>query len=116
MEYTVKASGRSVSASDLSHIKFLKEDVVSDVLQNIAVILSTPKGSVPLYRDFGLDCSFLDKPKPKAEMMMRVEIREAIEKWEPRARVIGIAFSEDITNPGASKATVEVEISDGQEP
>ncbi len=112
MEYTVKASGRSVSAPDLSHINFLEEDVVSDVLQNIAVILSTPKGSVPLYRDFGLDCSFLDKPMPIAKMMMRVEIREAIEKWEPRAKFKGITFSEDITNPGALRPTVEVEIGD----
>ncbi len=115
MEYTVKASGRSIDATDLRRIRFLVEDTVSDVLQNIAVILSTPKGSVPLYRDFGLNYSFLDKPKPLAEMMMRVEIREAIEKWEPRAKIRGITFSEDITNPGASRPTVEVEIVNGQE-
>lgn len=103
MSYTVRAT-------DLKNIRFNDPELVSSVLQNIAVLLSTVKGSVPVYRDFGLTATFLDKPMPVAKKMMIVEIREAIEKWEPRARFVSIDFAEDITRPGTLWPTVEVEI------
>ena len=99
-----------VNATDLSNIRFNEPELVSSVLQNIAVILSTPKGSVPQYREFGLSTVFLDKPMPMAEMMMRAEVREAIERWEPRAQFVSMTFEERITQPGTLWPTVEVEI------
>lgn len=99
-----------VRATDLTAIRFNDADPVSSVLQNIAVLLSTVKGSEPQYRDFGLSATFLDKPMPVAKMMMIAEIREAIEKWEPRARYVSIDFAESITQPGTLWPTVEVEI------
>ena len=99
-----------VRATDLTNIRFNDMDPVSSVLQNIAVLLSTIKGTVPQYRDFGLTATFLDKPMPIAKMMMIAEVREAIEKWEPRARYVSIDFSEDITRPGTLWPAVEVEI------
>lgn len=99
-----------VRATDLTNIRFNDMDPVSSVLQNIAVLLSTIKGTVPQYRDFGLTATFLDKPMPIAKMMMIAEVREAIEKWEPRARYVSIDFSEDITRPGTLWPAVKVEI------
>ena len=46
-----------VSANDLTTISLGEQDTVASVLQNIAVILSTPKGTVPGYREFGIDIS-----------------------------------------------------------
>lgn len=100
----------TISATDLRHIHFNETDTLTSVMQNIAVILSTPKGSVPLYRDFGITVNVLDRPMPVAEVMMRADIREAIEEWEPRVKVIGIDFSQDLTDPGKLIPTVEVEI------
>ena len=60
----------TVSATDLKSIQFNEKNELNAVLQNIAVILSTPMGTVPLYRDFGLDWSFLDKPTPVAKVLM----------------------------------------------
>lgn len=100
----------TVSATDLKAIRFNEADTVNSVLQNIAVILSTPKGTVPLYRDFGLDWSFLDKPMPVAKVLMVAPVREAIEQWEPRARVLDVSFSEDPAQPGVLIPTVEVSI------
>lgn len=100
----------TISATDLTKIRFNDEDPVSSVLQNIACILSTPKGSVPLYRSFGLSTIFLDKPMPKAKLMMIAEVREAIETWEPRASYVGLAFKEDVSQPGTLWPVVEVEI------
>lgn len=101
----------TVSATDLGRLRFNEREAVNSVLQNIAVILSTPKGSVPLFREFGLDQSFLDKPAPVAKVLMVALVREAIERWEPRATVLDISFSEDPAQPGRLIPTVEVSIS-----
>lgn len=100
----------TISAADLRHIRFNETDTRASIVQNIAVILSTPKGSVPLYRDFGITVNVLDRPIPVAEVMMRSDIREAVEKWEPRVTVIGVEFSQDLSEPGKLIPTVEVEI------
>lgn len=99
-----------INVTDLKNIRWGDPELVSSVLQNIAVILSTPKGSVPQYREFGLSTTMLDKPTPIAKMMMRAEVREAIERWEPRAQFVSVAFDERITQPGTLWPTVEVEI------
>ncbi len=82
----------------------------ASVLQNVAVILATRKGSVPLYRSFGLNMDFLDKPAPAARVRMIAEVREAVETWEPRATVRGVTFSGDLERPDL--LAVEVEIVD----
>lgn len=101
----------TVSAADLRSIRFNEKDELNAVLQNIAAILSTPMGTVPLYRDFGLDWSFLDKPIPIAKVQMVAPVREAIQRWEPRATVLDVSFSEDPAQPGILIPTVEVDIS-----
>ena len=99
-----------VSATDLGNIRLNELETVNSVLQNIALILATPKGSVPFYRDFGISNEFLDKPMPVAKAMMIGEVREAIETWEPRARVASVRFEENGLEPGRLIPTVEVEI------
>lgn len=99
-----------VSAADLKHLRLNEMDAAASALQNIAVILATRKGSVPLYRDFGLPWDFVDKPVPVAKAMMIAPLREAIETWEPRAAFIDVAFEEDPARPGMLNPIVEVEI------
>ena len=65
---------------------------VDEVLQNIRTLLVTKKFSVPLDRDLGLDFRVLDQPLPKAQAALRVEIIEAIRKYEPRAHVMRVDF------------------------
>lgn len=102
-----------VSATDLKNIRLNEEKTVNAVLQNIAVILSTPIGTVPLYREFGLDMSFLDKPAPIAKVLMVAPVREAIRRWEPRATVLDVDAKDDPANPGKQIPVVEVEINVG---
>ncbi len=83
--------------------------MILSVLQNIRVILETAKGSVPLYRDFGTDYSFLDAPQNVVKPMIHVAVKDAIERYEPRARFVDISgwkASED----GRLWPIVEVEI------
>ena len=100
----------TVSATDLKSIQFNEKNELNAVLQNIAVILSTPIGTIPLYRDFGLDWSFLDKTTPVANVLEVAPIREAIHRWEPRATVLDVSFSEDPARPGVLIPIVEVDI------
>lgn len=101
-----------VSSADLKDLRLGETEAVDAVLRNIAVILATRKGSVPLYRDFGLSWDALDKPEPIARAMMVAPVREAIEQWEPRARFVDIDFKPDPTRPGTLIPIVEVEISE----
>lgn len=104
----------TVSSTDLSNIDFDRSKAVDSILQNIAVILSTPLGSVPQHRDFGLDMSFLSKPESLASNLMVAPVREAIQKWEPRAQYVDMTLKPDPSVPGRMIPIVEVEIIDGE--
>lgn len=106
MEYTV-------SATDLTNIRLIETDEVKEILRNVAVILATPKGSVPMYRDFGLDMRFLDKPLSVAKNAAVIPVREAIEQWEPRAVFKGMTLVPDPANPGKLTFSVKIEIKEG---
>ena len=101
-----------VSAVDVGTVKLNEQDTVSSVLQNIAILLSTRQGTVPLYREFGLPMRFLDKPTHIARPMIVSEVKEAIEKFEPRSTFVRVLFDEDASIPGRVIPTVEVEINE----
>jgi len=100
----------TVSSTDLKNLQLEEPDLVREVLRNVALILYTPKGSIPMYREFGLDHSFLDKPMPVAKVVAVAPVREAIETFEPRAKYVGMTLFYDPSNPGKLAFTVEVEI------
>lgn len=100
-----------VSANDLSTISLGEQDTVTSVLQNIAVILSTPKGTVPGYREFGIDiATILDRPENVAQPLLCAAIKEAIERFEPRATYMGTTFKTSPEHPGKMLPVVEVNI------
>lgn len=101
MTYTVTA-GAALTLNET--------DTVASVLQNVAIILATRRGTCPLYRDFGISMDFLDRPMPVAKTLAYAEIKEAIEAYEPRASVIGVTFEEQADTPGLLIPIVEVNI------
>lgn len=100
----------TVSPNNYYELELNCSDTVKSILQNIACLLRTPKGSVPLYRNYGLDQSFLDKPSVTAKPRMLVAIKDAIEEFEPRAKFVGVTFKTDPSNPGRLVPQVEVDI------
>ena len=108
MSYKVSAADR------LGSIVLNETDTVKSVLQNIAVILATRKGSIPLYRGFGLDWRAIDRPLPVAKTLLYADVKEAVEEYEPRAEVVNVTFEEDAGDPGRLIPTVEVNIIDEQ--
>ncbi len=95
-----------------SQVDFAPSDEVREILQNVRTILSTRKGSVPLDRDFGLTWTHIDKPMPVAKMLMRSEVIDAIEEYEPRTTVVSVDFDEDTASAmdGILKPRVVVQI------
>lgn len=80
---------------------------VASVIQNIKILLTTFKGTVPLDRDFGLSAEMIDRPISAARVLYMAELREAIETYEPRATVRSVTFQQA---EGRLLPVVEVEI------
>lgn len=95
-----------------SDVNFAPETEVVEILQNVRTILATRKGAVPLDRDFGLSWQCLDAPTAVAQMQMKSEIIDAIETYEPRAKVKSVEFksSQADSLDGILKPVVTVSI------
>lgn len=106
MVYSVKTNDENLV------IKLNEKDRVTSILQNVAIILGTLQRSVPMGRRIGLPGRFVDKPINVAKPMAIVEIKEAIEEYEPRAEFKNVRFLGDVDNPCKLTAIVEVDIAD----
>ena len=59
-----------ITISALQEINMEPQNETEEIMQNVAVILATPKFSVPLDRGLGLQMAFLDKPVPAARPLV----------------------------------------------
>lgn len=92
----------------LEEIKLEPEDEAVEIAQNIAALMETPKGSVPLERDMGMAMDYLDLPPRIAIRQLEAEVNEALDNWEPRAEFRSV-WSEE-TDDGSMSQVVEVSI------
>ncbi len=95
-----------ISSEENYKQNFQENDKVRSVIQNIALLLNTKKGTIPMYRDFGLPMKFVDKPINVAETMATLEITEALRDFEPRAKLKNL----EITKSASGKAVIVVEV------
>ncbi len=56
-------------------LNFYPGDIVTEVIQNVRMILATQKGTVPYDREFGLEWRFLDQPADIARARTPSRIR-----------------------------------------
>lgn len=77
-------------------VNFRPSTVLEEIFQNLNTIVSTTKFSVPLFREFGVDAVFVDKPMSTIRPNMIAEIIEVVEKFEPRVVVEEIKMSGEI--------------------
>lgn len=85
---------RLLVQGEAAAVDFAPNDLAAEVSQNVRMIMATPKGSVPLDRDFGLDFSLLDQPLPRARALLAAEIVRQVARYEPRARVARVDWAE----------------------
>jgi phage baseplate assembly protein W len=79
----------------------------SDISETIKNIITTPKGTVALDRNFGVNSNILDQPVNLIEGLLVVEIIRQIKLYEPRVSVIEVTFSMDENNNLIPKVSVE---------
>lgn len=98
-------------------IDFAPASETAEILQNVRTILMTRIGTVPLHRDFGVSWEPIDKPYPVAKALMQATLTEAIESFEPRAKVQKVTFAEDVDDvmEGLLRPQVVVSIETGDE-
>lgn len=81
-----------VTAS-LNEINLSPDNEAEEILQNIRTILITLKGTVPMDREFGVNGSMIDAPLSAAQAKLTAEIVAAVNRYEPRAKVVSVAYS-----------------------
>jgi len=104
-----------VRADDLSTVKLNEPDHVAATLQEVAAVMSTRRGSIPLYRTFGLPMAFLDMPANVAVPVMISEVTEAIQEFVPNAELLQVIPIFDSNYPARMMPSVEVRILHEQE-
>ena len=71
----------------LEQIQSLEEDIA----QSIEVILLTPKGAKIFEPEFGTNIlKHLDRPIDEVVPLIIAEVWEALERWEPRIKVLSV--------------------------
>lgn len=88
---------------------------IDEIIQNVKLILNTPKGSVPLDREFGIDWSVIDRPINKIIPKLKAHVIKQIHKYEPRARVKKVIVEESEVADGKLRIKVLLEVKDDAE-
>lgn len=93
-------------------VDFAPPTAIEEILQNVRTILTTIVGQVPLHRDFGISSEFIDKPLLVARTQMHASIIDAIDEFEPRARVLSVSFDNETEDSmsGILRPVVAIEI------
>ena len=93
-------------------LAFVPSSTVQEVMQNIRIILTTPKYSVPGYLEFGVDMNYQHSPITLAKTMYAVAVNDALKAFEPRAHLENVAFKDaaDDAQVGTLNPILEVTI------
>jgi phage baseplate assembly protein W len=81
-------------------MQVIERDTIKSIIQNINIILTTPKGSDPHRPLFGSNIwQFIDQPLTVITRgRIKAEIIEAIETWEPRVEIEEVYLQRDYSS------------------
>lgn len=65
---------------------------LAGLAQEIRTLLTTPKGTLPLDRDFGISWEMIDQPIISAMPLYVSEVATQVEKYIPRVRMESVDF------------------------
>lgn len=74
---------------------------LTEILQNVRMIICTMLFSVPLDRRFAGDGLIVDKPSPHDAARAMASLAEEVERYEPRVQVVRVEF---VPLPGTEAA------------
>lgn len=92
----------------------IENDVIKSIIQNVKIILNTPKGSDIHRPDFGSDLwLLLDQPiNSLIEGQIYSEIYQSLEEFEPRADILSISI---LKNSDNAKISIQLQVKDTSE-
>ena len=95
-------------------INLMPTSEAEEIMQNVRMILQTMRGSVPLYREFGVSGELVDKPVNLVSNRLTAEYARAIQKWEPRAKLKKIYWRQTRAEAtdGVLRPMVRIAVSD----
>lgn len=105
MTYTIDFS------SDMA-LTLLPASDSADLIQQIYVLVNTVQGTIPCYRDFGVDSSYLHRPINVAKTMYASAIVSAIKQYVPGVSVESVNFANDTEAPSTLIPVLEVSINE----
>ncbi|MCD7918651.1 MAG: hypothetical protein LUG45_00950 [Clostridiales bacterium] len=97
----------TVTSANLETLDLNPTDETAEIAQNIAVLIATPKGDVPLRRDIGVDTSYLNRPHKAALAAFESALTEAADLAEKRADIVGVT---DMAGEGDGTIAPKVEV------
>ena len=82
----------------------------AEILQNVRFILGSVAGNVPLARGMGIDTAAVDAPASKARALLMTSVLRAVQRNEPRARVVELYLEDNGALNGQFTPRVRIEI------
>ena len=84
-----------ISGGETPPLNLAPATLAEEVVQNVRMIISTVKYSVPMDREFGIEGAILDRPVNVAKAHLTNEMFRAVRRYEPRAEITDINFDGD---------------------
>ncbi len=67
-----------------------QDDNMEKLDRQLALLLSTPEGTMPLDREFGIKMNFVDKPPEVVKSLYTAEVTKKIPRFIPWVRVYAV--------------------------
>ena len=99
-----------INGGETPPINFAHKTLTEEVIQNVRMIISTVKYSVPMDREFGIDGAVVDRPVNVAKAHLSNEIFRAVRRYEPRAVIESIDFDGD--ESGRLTPSIKIQINE----
>ena len=80
----------------------------AEIIQNVRIIVSSLKKSIPMFREFGMS-KILDQPINIVQARITSQVADAIKRYEPRAKLISIEYKGNIKD-GELNPIVTIEV------
>lgn len=101
---------KRIDTSRVPKLTFFPETAEDDLVQRIYCLLSTVKGTVPCYRDFGLSSEWLHRPINAVQSLYATQVAQALAAYLPDVKLLRIRFDNDPARPDYLHPILEVKI------
>ena len=68
------------------------DDKLAELDRQLALLLSTPAGTMPLDREFGIQMNFVDKPPEVVKSLYTAEVTKKVPQFIPWVRVYEVIW------------------------